>query len=1145
VKGKKIFAIFLITVIITSQLFIPMNTKAYGKTIYDWAPVGTTGFSQDDSWYTYLQLDNNGVPYIIYQDVGNDKKATVMKYNNSTSSWQLVGTEGFSDGQVQHPTIAFDSTNTLYAAYRDGGNDNGATVKKLNENIWEDVGTPGFSEASIDYIKITFSNYNDTPHVIYQDWGTANGKATVMQYSSQLEDWTELGGVSVGISDSYASFTDISIENTDVYVAYKDGSSSVEGTNGGAATVKKFTFSDSWKDLGNPGFSDGEVNYVDLELYNGVPYLAFQDKANGYEITVMKYNGTNWEVVGEKGFTEDGESYLSAEEVSLKIDGDGNIYLATLHDQYRDSFVVYKYINSQWTEIGNYPITSEYTYSISLDIDSENNLYVGFRDGENSDKATVMKYSLPDDKIIDSPYISGIEPVIGETPVTSIETSQYTGTITWSPNDSTFDYETVYTATINLTPKLGYKLEGITENFFDVVGAVSTTNDPNSGIVTAEFPITYANWQMVGSSFTDEYTSTLSDGDNFYLGDLDIALDNQGIPYVGFVYQINTDGWKSAVKKYENSQWIDLNSVSLPLNNYEYIQIEIGNDDNPIIAYCDKLGDLGNIDVKKWDGTSWQVLGNTTKIGSASPENFVLKVSGENTYLTYSDWEGDPYGSASVIDYKGSEWIKIGDSLTSGSALELSLDIDRDGNPYISYIEEGTLYKFAVQKYQEENWQTIKEYQALEVDSNYYNDISIDSTNNPYLAYKDPSNNNEITVEKYNGTNWNVIGNQGFTDDENENSPYILDLEIDSNDNPILGIQKNTLNEEYVYKYKSNQWIPLRSEDFTSDLYDISLDTYLNKGYLTYSKNDGSLCHGYLLEYTPTEVYTPPPLPSPRPSIPKLVIETDELPDGLEGEEYEFELEGDGGREPYTWKGTGLPEGLEISEGGTIFGTPEKAGDFNVKVELLDSRNYYRSKILNLYIEEKEVIVEPPEIEIPEEGLEFIDVLEHWISDYINTIIERGIILGYPDKTFRPDNKVTRGEFASIIIRTFDIDPVEGNIFDDTLDNWAESSINAAVGRGIIKGYEDNTFKPNIPITREEMAVMVSRALNMETEVVEEYFEDTKTASPWAQSSISKLGNSKILTGFPDGTFRPKDTLTRAEAVKIIYEILADLDEIQ
>jgi hypothetical protein len=706
-----------------------------------------------------------------------------------------------------------------------------------------------------------------------------------------------------------------------------------------------------------------------------------------------------------------------------------------------------------------------------------------------------------------------------------------------------------------LTPKLGYKLEGVAENFFEVSGAEITANDANSGVVTAEFPITYANWDMVGGSFTDEYTDALIEGDSFYLGNLDIAVNNLGVLYVGFVYQVNTDGWKSAVKKYEDNQWVDIGSVSLPLNNYNYIQIEMGNDNYPIIAYCDKLGDLGNIDVKKWDGSSWQVIGDSSKIGSQDPKDFNFKVNGSTPYLSYSTFDSSSnYGSANVSKYDSAEgWINIGVDLSPGLSYKTNLAFDNKGNPYISYVAymgEGVFYKHIIKQFKGDNWEILREYEGLEVGPSYHNDFIIDSNDNIYLAYVDYDSSKEVTVEKYNGTSWNVIGTKGFTDDGNENGVHLIDLELDSNDNPILSVDHNSysMSQEgkYTYKYLTgiDKWIPLRSEYFEENLNDTNIDTYQNKAYLVYSTSDG-LDYGHLLEYTPTESYTPPPTPSPRPSIPKLVIETDELPEGIEGIEYEYQLEGDGGREPYTWGAEGLPQGLEISEDGQISGIPEEAGIFNVKIELLDTRNYYRSKIIKLIIEEKEEVIENPETEIPADKPNFIDIIEHWISEYIDTIIERGIIFGYPDKTFKPDNKVTRGEFASMIIRTFEIDPIEGNIFDDTLDNWAESSINGAVERGIITGYEDNTFKPDEPITREEMAVMISRALNIEEEVVEEYFEDTGAASPWAQLSISRLGSRKILTGFPDGTFRPKDTLTRAEAVKVIYEILSDLDELQ
>ena len=84
-------------------------------------------------------------------------------------------------------------------------------------------------------------------------------------------------------------------------------------------------------------------------------------------------------------------------------------------------------------------------------------------------------------------------PVVGETPVTAIANGvQFTGTVTWSPDlvNGKFGPQTVYTATITLTPEVGYKLDGVAANFFTVAGATSVSNGANSGIVTAVFPAT-------------------------------------------------------------------------------------------------------------------------------------------------------------------------------------------------------------------------------------------------------------------------------------------------------------------------------------------------------------------------------------------------------------------------------------------------------------------------------------------------------------------------------------------------------------------------------------------------------------------------------------------------------------------------------
>lgn len=95
---------------------------------------------------------------------------------------------------------------------------------------------------------------------------------------------------------------------------------------------------------------------------------------------------------------------------------------------------------------------------------------------------------------VTEPAIGGVTaPVVGETPVTAItEGKQFTGTVTWSPDlvDGKFGPQTVYTATITLTPKAGYKLDGVAANFFTVAGATSVSNGANSGVVTAVFPAT-------------------------------------------------------------------------------------------------------------------------------------------------------------------------------------------------------------------------------------------------------------------------------------------------------------------------------------------------------------------------------------------------------------------------------------------------------------------------------------------------------------------------------------------------------------------------------------------------------------------------------------------------------------------------------
>jgi hypothetical protein len=110
----------------------------------------------------------------------------------------------------------------------------------------------------------------------------------------------------------------------------------------------------------------------------------------------------------------------------------------------------------------------------------------------NSADSGVITVVFPaTDTLVTTAAIGGVTPpAAGQTPVTAVtETTQYTGTVVWSPNDDLFDYTTTYTATVTLTPKTGYTLTGVTANFFTVSGATAT-NSADSGTVTAVFPVT-------------------------------------------------------------------------------------------------------------------------------------------------------------------------------------------------------------------------------------------------------------------------------------------------------------------------------------------------------------------------------------------------------------------------------------------------------------------------------------------------------------------------------------------------------------------------------------------------------------------------------------------------------------------------------
>ncbi|WP_229696533.1 X2-like carbohydrate binding domain-containing protein [Paenibacillus albidus] len=142
-------------------------------------------------------------------------------------------------------------------------------------------------------------------------------------------------------------------------------------------------------------------------------------------------------------------------------------------------------------------------------------------------------------------------------------------------------------------------------------------------------------------------------------------------------------------------------------------------------------------------------------------------------------------------------------------------------------------------------------------------------------------------------------------------------------------------------------------------------------------------------------------------------------------------------------------------------------------------------------------------------------------------------IKGYPGGLFKPDNKITRAEIAVILVSAVSMEAGGAPaVFSDVgAKHWGAGAINAVAGMGLMKGYNDGTFRPAQTLTRAEMASVLAK-LSPDISPAGNGFGDT--TGHWAEEAIAKAQGAGILNGYKDGTFRPAKLLTRAEAVTAV-----------
>lgn len=178
----------------------------------------------------------------------------------------------------------------------------------------------------------------------------------------------------------------------------------------------------------------------------------------------------------------------------------------------------------------------------------------------------------------------------------------------------------------------------------------------------------------------------------------------------------------------------------------------------------------------------------------------------------------------------------------------------------------------------------------------------------------------------------------------------------------------------------------------------------------------------------------------------------------------------------------------------------------------------------------------------------FSDIENHWGKDFIEQAVNAGIITGYPDGTFKPDMHLTRAQTASLIVRALDLKTNVHTPFKD-IENYDEAikaEIAAAYQNGIIKGH-NGKFKPSDKVTRAQLALMIMRSYEIvkdEPYIASEIapFTDIALFDDETKNAISFLHEFDIASG-TGGKFMPGNPVTRVQATKILVTYVGVISE--
>ncbi|BAU26732.1 S-layer family protein [Aneurinibacillus soli] len=1152
-KIKSIYAVFLSFLFVFSTCIggLPTNL-VYASS--SWDSVGTAGFSAGGISDTSLAIAPDGTPYVAYVDEKNSKKPTVMKLNGS--SWEAVGTAAVSDVVAMKTSLAIAPDGTPYVAYVDEFNSYKATVMKFNKSSWEKVGDAGFSAGFADYTSLAIDK-KGTPYVAYQD--IVNGsKATVMKFNGL--SWEKVGDV--GFSAAVAHYTSLAIAPDGTpYVAYQDNGNSAK------ATVMKFNGS-SWVPVDSAGFSAGEAKYTSLAIDKyGMPYVAYQDGGNRSKATVMKFNGLSWVPVGDVGFSA-GQVF----ETSLAIDKEGTPYVAYRDVGNRSKATVMKFNGSSWVPVGDVGFSADVAVYPSLAIDKEGTSYVAYMDVGNSAKATVMKFVPP--VAVTSVALNKNTLTLtagGATGSLTATVSPDNATnkkVTWSSSNSTVatvDANGVVTpkaagtSTITVTTEDGNQiatcvvtvqaaLSDLTVSEGALQPAFSTTQDTYSVDVTNDVTSI-----TVAATAADPQYKVFIKGNETTSDTITLDVGANTIP-------VKVVAPNDAEEKTAKTYTITANRGSVPVSGVALDSSTLSLTAGGNTATLTATVNPDNATNKK---VTWSSSNST--VATVDANGVVTPKAAGTSTITVTTEDGNKTATCAVtvqdeIGVTSVTLDKTTVSLTAGGSpatLKATVNPDNATNKKITWSSSNPT--------------------VATVDANGVVTPKAAGTSTITVTTEDGNKTAicAVTVQAASSGGSSGGGGGGSRDTssstntrtssvlvgENEKGKQAASVEIirtvtaDGKKSDTVTLDAKKAAEAIAKATGTMNMVTLpipdlkgnEAQEIVANVQKEALATMADKGFSAQVVTDKAtieLPKETVSSLSKKDVYMKiePVTKENEIQQTKTLLSVQAKDGSVIGTSLHIETNFLG-RTKITLPLTGM----------NIPTDAKKQEDFLQSLGVFIEHSDGEKKVdkgeiqydekhnpigLSIWVDKFSTftLVNLPKTKVPV----FTDIQGHWAQSHIQQLVQSGAVSGYPDGTFKPNKTITRAEFVAMVVKAFGLQPKENMdiAFTDTKNHWAKAAIETAYANGIINGYNATTFGADDTITREQMAVILTNIKKNGTEGKQLSFKDATSISAWAQKAVSRAVEEGIIMGYPDQTFKPNKTATRAEAVTMIHNAL-------